>query len=202
MPPAPARAEHSSVLLLLSRSLQNGERRSRHTVSLLMKAPNPNKSQIPASCWGKTQLIRISPHLSWVRAVRPSEHRLAHYWAIGRQSSFLPIHGWLIHTNSAALPNPPNRPSLKPPMLPASHGQTWSLLTKLHPQLFHPDKRLGCPGCSWLISKLLLITAGYINTGSTLAAASTQQKAWGDKNPITTPIKNRAIDRWTTWKSK
>lgn len=140
-----------------------------------IKAPNPNKSQIPAPCWERTHLLRISPHLSWVRAVRPSAHNLAHFWAVCRQISFLPIHRWLIRTNSAALPNPPNRPSLKPPMLPAPHGQTWSLLTKLHPQLFHPDKRLGCPGCSWLISKLLLITAGYTNTGNTLAAGSTTE---------------------------
>lgn len=50
MPPAPARAEHSSVLLLLNQSLQNGERGSRHTVGLLMNTPTPNESQIPAQC--------------------------------------------------------------------------------------------------------------------------------------------------------
>lgn len=175
-----------------------GKKGSRHTASLLTKAPNPNKSQIPVQCWERIHLLWISPHLSWARAVRPSEHKLAHYWAVThRQISFLPIHGWLTCTNSAALPNPPNRPSLKPPVLPAAPGQTWSLLTKLHPQLFYPDKRLGWPGCSWLIRKLLLITADHTNTGNTLAAGSTQQKAWGDKNPITTPIKNRAINWWT-----
>ena len=88
----------------------------------------------------------------------------------------LVIHRWPIHTDSTPLPNPPNRLCLNPPTLSASHGHTWSLLTKLHPSLLRPDRGLGCPGCSRLISKLFLITADCVHTSSASAAGSTQHR--------------------------
>lgn len=202
LPHAPATAEDTSVLLwaVYHCRIERGE----DTLWVFSSAfLPPNKTQIPAHCWERgTHLLRLSPHLSQARAVRPLEQYLAHYRAgiHTKQVSILVIHGSQIHTDSARLPNPPNRPSLSPPPLPASHWCTWSLLTKLHPPLFHPDKQLGCAGCSRLISKLLFITADCINTSST-SAAPHNTKVEGGKNKAT-PVKNRSIGRWTTRRSK
>lgn len=122
-----------------------------------------------------------------------------------QQIWILVTHGWPIRTDCTPLPNPPNRLSLNPPTLSASYGHTWSLLTKLHPlsswqatrlsRMLQADKQTPFD-CCWLypykqhFSSWLHIT----------------QKDWGKKTTKTqkhnTPIKDRAIDRWTTWRSK